>query len=148
MMTMFFRAVALVVLSSAVTAQAQQALVDERQDGFNEMGAALKTLRDEYKSGSPKPDEIKTALATISTLSENIAGWFPEGSGPDAGLKTDAREYIWKNREKFDRITQELIEDSKALAAQADSGDIAGVGKQLRALRNHCSSCHDSYRVD
>lgn len=126
----------------------QQALVDERQEGFKEMGAAVKSFRDELKGGKPDTAKIAATADQLAALAEKIDGWFPEGSGPSSGVKTDARDYIWENRAKFDDITKALIVESKKMSALAAGGDVAGMQKQLTVIRDNCSSCHDSYRVD
>ncbi|ACE85356.1 cytochrome c'' [Cellvibrio japonicus Ueda107] len=127
---------------------AQQDIIDERQDGFKEMGTAMKTLRDELKRGKPDAAKLSAAAEQLSVLAEKIPAWFPEGSGPAAGLKTDARDYIWENREKFDAISQALIAESKKMSALGSSGDASALQKQLIVIRDNCASCHDSYRVD
>lgn len=139
---------AIALSSIAAVAVAQQSLVDERQDGFNEMGAAMKTLRDQLKGGKPDTAKVAAAADELTLLAEKIPGWFPEGSGPASGVKTDARDYIWENKAKFDGITQALIDESKAMAELARAGDTAGMQKKLLVIRDNCSSCHDSFRVD
>jgi cytochrome c556 len=129
-------------------ASAQQDLVDERQQGFKDMGAAMKTLRDELKGGKPDYASVAAAAEQLSTLSAKIPAWFPAGSGPAAGLETDAREYIWENKAKFDSITQQFITESGELVALAKSEDAKGLQQKLGAIRDNCSACHDSFRVD
>jgi cytochrome c556 len=127
---------------------AQQDVIDARQSGFKDMGAAMKTLRDELKSGKPDHTSIAAAAEQLSTLANKVPDWFPAGSGVASGLKTDARDYIWENKEKFDAITKELIVESKALVPLAKSADTAALQKKLGVIRDNCSSCHDSFRVD
>lgn len=129
-------------------AYAQQEVIDARQEGFKEMGAAMKTLRDELKSGKPDSAAITSAATELSVLAEKLPTWFPAGSGPESGLETDARAYIWENKEKFDAISNELIVESKALVSLAGSGDKSALQKKLGTIRDNCSSCHDSFRVD
>lgn len=129
-------------------ANAQQDIIDTRQEGFKDMGAAMKTLRDELKRGKPDSTAVTTAANELSVLAEKIPEWFPSGSGQASGLKTDARDYIWENKEKFDAISTELIVETKALASLASSGDVSALQKKLGTIRDNCSSCHDSFRVD
>lgn len=129
-------------------ASAQQDVIDARQQGFKDMGAAMKTLRDELKSHKPDNTSIAAAAERLATLANKVPDWFPTGSGPASGLKTDARDYIWENKEKFDAISKELILDSKALTSFAKSADNSALQKKLGVVRDNCSSCHDSFRVD
>lgn len=149
----FFSALSLLLTGLLVTglvaaASTQQAVIDERQEGFKEMGAAMKTLRDALNDDNPSAADMKAAAQNMALLAEKIPGWFPEGSGPESGLDTDARDYIWTNKEKFDRITDELITASKAMTVLTAGSDVAAIKKQLLVIRDNCSSCHDSYRVD
>jgi cytochrome c556 len=131
-----------------IPASAQQDIIDARQEGFKDMGAAMKTLRDELKRGKPDSAAVTAVTNELSVLAEKIPAWFPAGSGQASGLKTDARDYIWENKEKFDAISTELIVETKALASLASSGDASALQKKLGTIRDNCSSCHDSFRVD
>ena len=131
-----------------VPAFAQQDIVDARQQGFKDMGSAMKTLRDQLKSDKTDMAAVTAAAEQLSLLADKVPGWFPAGSGPAAGLETDARDYIWENKEKFDAISKELIAISRELAPLAKSGDKAALQKKLGDVRDNCSSCHDSFRVD
>ena len=127
---------------------AQQAIIDERQAGFKDIGAAMKTLRDELKGDEPSTETMTAAAEQMAALAAKIPAWFPAGSGPESGLDTDARDYIWTNKEKFDRITDEVISATKAMVPLTTGADLSALKKQLLVVRDSCSSCHDSYRVD
>lgn len=137
---------ALVLLQ--IPAYAQQDIVDARQQGFKDMGSAMKTLRDQLKSDKTDNAAVTAAAEQLAQLADKVPAWFPAGSGPAAGLETDARDYIWEDKEKFDAISKELIAISRELVPLAQSGDKAALQKKLGAVRDNCSSCHDSFRVD
>lgn len=127
---------------------AQQDIVNTRQDGFNEMGAAMKTLRDGLKSDKAVTPAMVVAAENLVVLAEKLPDWFPDGSGPASGVKTDARDYIWSNRQKFDDLSKALLAESQTLVLHAKQSDVSALQKQLGVIRDNCSSCHDSYRVD
>lgn len=127
---------------------AQQDVIDVRQEGFKDMGAAMKTLRDQLKSDKTDTAAVTAAAEQLSLLANKVPEWFPTGSGPASGLKTDARDYIWENKEKFDAISKELIVASRELVPLAKSADKSALQKKLGVIRDNCSSCHDSFRVD
>ena len=127
---------------------AQQDVIDARQEGFKDMGAAMKTLRDQLKSDKTDTAAVTAAAEKLSQLANKVPEWFPAGSGPASGLKTDARDYIWENKEKFDAISKELIVASRELVSLAKSADKSALQKKLGVIRDNCSSCHDSFRVD
>lgn len=129
-------------------AYAQQDIVDARQQGFKDMGSAMKTLRDQLKSDKTDTAAITAAAEQLSQLANKVPEWFPAGSGPAAGLDTDARDYIWENKAKFDEISKQLIVASRELVPLAKSADKSALQKKLGVIRDNCSSCHDSFRVD
>lgn len=129
-------------------ANAQQDIVDARQQGFKDMGAAMKTLRDQLKSDKTDTAAITIAAEQLSQLANKVPEWFPAGSGLAAGLETDARDYIWENKAKFDEISKALIVASRELVPLAKSADKSALQKKLGVIRDNCSSCHDSFRVD
>ena len=138
----------LVQVIFVVPVVAQQSIIDERQAGFKDMGAAMKTLRDELKGDEPSTETMTAAAEQMAALAAKIPAWFPAGSGPESGLDTDARDYIWTNKERFDRITDEVISATKAIVPLTTGADLSALKKQLLVVRDSCSSCHDSYRVD
>jgi cytochrome c556 len=135
-------------LLMVIPASAQQAVIDERKEGFKAMGAAMKGLNGELKNEKPDAARMLAAAEKLATLSQKIPGWFPEGSGRDSGKDTDALPYIWKNKEKFSQLSDALIVQSKAMVPLTSSSDIAAIKKQLLVIKDTCSSCHESYRAD
>ena len=124
------------------------ALVAERQDGFSAMGAAAKVFRDQLRGDAPLDfDEQVEAAAVIAGHAEQIVDWFPEGSGPEA-YETDARPYVWRNREKFDRLAEALGPRAQALGAAAARADRDAVLGAFRTMGGTCGDCHDSFRAD
>lgn len=140
------------VLAQAVLFAAQSfaapAVIAERKEGLKSMGAAMKALSAELKNESPNAAAMAASAAKLVATAEKIPGWFPVGSGPEAGVETDALPYIWKAKDKFDQTSNKLIIDTKALAAATLGSDVAAIKKQLLVVKDTCSSCHESYRAD
>jgi cytochrome c556 len=129
-------------------AVAQQAIIDERQEGFKKMGAAMKTLNGELKKGAPDSAAVIDAAAIMAALAEEVPAWFPAGSGSESGLETDALAYIWKGTEKFEHLSEALITETKALVTLGSGSDFSATKKQLLVVRDNCAACHNSYRAD
>lgn len=124
-------------------------IIEARQQDFKEMGRAMKFFREGLRGDVLPPAEQRiAAAAVISRYAGSIAGWFPEGTGAESGIDTDALPYIWKNGEKFAAIDQQLISAANALQEVASSTDHATLQKQVRAVAGTCNQCHDSYRAD
>lgn len=122
--------------------------VEARRAGFKKMGTAMRFLNDQLKSGAPDLARMSTAAADIAKLAPEVERWFPAGSGPGQGLDTDALDYIWKQRAKFDEIAAQFNGSSRALVEALASGDLANVHAQVRAVGESCGACHKSFRAD
>jgi len=132
----------------AMPASAQQAVIDERKEGFKAMGSAMKAINAELKNEKPNAANLLAAAEKLANLSPKVQGWFPEGTSRDSGKDTDALPYIWKNKEKFGQLSDALVVQSKAMLPLASAADISGIKKQLGVLKDTCSSCHESFRAD
>src|SRR2546430_1091775 len=76
-------------------------VISARQQGFKKMGAAFKSLHKELSGSSPDAAKIAAAAADIKTGTDAVVGWFPPGSGPEAGVKTQAKAEIWTDAKGF-----------------------------------------------
>lgn len=131
----------------AASAFAQKEVMHERHEGFEDMGASMKAINGELKGDKPDIAKIDKNAEIIAALALKVPGWFPAGSGPEAG-KTDALPYIWKNPEKFAKANDDFVAASKALAAATKGTDVAAIQKQFMAVKETCGSCHDSFRAE
>lgn len=131
----------------AASAFAQKEVMHERHEGFEDMGASMKAINGELKGDKPDIAKIDKNAEIIAALALKVPGWFPVGSGPEAG-KTDALPYIWKNPEKFAKANDDFVAASKALAAATKGTDVAAIQKQFMAVKETCGSCHDSFRAE
>ncbi|BFM08833.1 c-type cytochrome [Halioxenophilus aromaticivorans] len=121
-------------------------ITEQRQAGFKTMGKSVKAIRNALKAGDTTTPAVKDAAAAINQEASQLAQWFPEGSGPESGLSTDALPYIWKNTEKFQRISQDLISASAELVSALDAG--ADIDAPFKTVLKTCKGCHQSYRAD
>ncbi len=129
-------------------AAAAQTVIDARQAGFKKMGAAMKSIVEQSKTDAPDKARMAAAAQVIGSYTADISGWFPAGSGPEAGVDTDALPYIWEARAKFDAITGQLGPEAKNLQTALSGDDLAAIRAQVKTLSGVCSTCHRSYRAD
>lgn len=132
----------------AADALAPQAAVETRRAGFKKMGAAMRIINDQFKAATPEAARLAASAQDIAALAPQVAGWFPAGSDAASGFETDALDYIWKERAKFDQLAGQLAKDSQALAAAAAAGDLAVLRAQVRTVGAVCGTCHRSFRAD
>lgn len=133
------------VLANGMTVAEQIKL---RHDTLEDIGDALKSAGDQLKSGSPDMAVIQTAAASVVEKSTGMEDWFPEGTGPDSGVETDALAVIWEDKPDF--LTK--VSDMQGAAAKfneaAQGGDAAAIGGAMKELGGTCKACHDKYRKD
>lgn len=133
---------------AADPAGSAQAVVATRQQGFKKMGASMKALVEQLKSATPDTAKMTAAVQSIAAGSPEIAHWFPVGSGPEAGVDTDALPHIWEDRAKFDSLATRLIPETKILVTTVSGNDMAAIRTQMKAVADICSTCHKSFRAD
>lgn len=136
------------VAGASDPAPSPQAVIETRQQGFKKMGAAMKALVEQLKSAAPDSAKMADAAQVIASGSQQALQWFPAGSGPDAGVDTDALAYIWEDRTKFDSLANKLIPETKALVTAASGTDVPAIRTQVKAVAEICSTCHKSFRAD
>lgn len=122
--------------------------IAERQDGFKKMGKAMKAFRNQLRSDTPDTLALVPEAEILVLYSQQMAGWFPAGSGPESGVDTDALPYIWKNTAKFDKLVSSFEPAASSLLRAAKGADLDGIKKSLFAVKDICSDCHDSFRAD
>lgn len=133
------------VLDNGMTAAEQ---IKSRHDTLEEIGDAMKSAGDQLKSGNPDMAVIQASAASIVEKSTGMEDWFPDGTGPDTGVETDALAAIWEDKPDF----LAKVSDMQAAAAKfntaAQGGDAAAIGGAMKELGGTCKACHDTYRKE
>lgn len=129
-------------------APSPQKIIEIRRTGLKNMGAAMKAIVDQLKGATPDEARMAAAAQVIGAAAEQLPGWFPAGTGAEAGVETDALPYIWQNRPKFDSLASQLAPESRSLAAALAGKDPGAVKAQVKVVAELCSSCHHSFRAD
>jgi cytochrome c556 len=91
---------------------------------------------------------IATNAAAIRGLAPKITTWFPKGTGPESGVKTEAKAEIWKDATGFAAAARRLEPEAAKLEALARAGDVAGARAQVRVVGGTCKGCHDKFKAD
>lgn len=127
-------------------AQTPQATIEARQANFKALARAFKELNDELKRSSPRADVLRTASADLQRAASRIGGFFPAGTGPESGLKTDALPAIWQNPAGFAEAARRNNAAVEALVAASRTGDVERIRAATGAVGPTCKGCHDSFR--
>jgi cytochrome c556 len=139
----------IVKLVSADPLDPKQA-IEMRQQGFKDMGAAFKGVRDQFRRSRP----VMVMLREYSRPLERYANepilerWFPVGSGPELGIETEALPVIWDQFDDFSALWHDYVDASGRLQTAVRDGDIDTVRLRAREMGDTCSSCHDRFRKD
>jgi cytochrome c556 len=118
-----------------------------RHDNFKAQGAAFKTVIDELKKDAPDKAVLSTNATKLKVSSTALPSWFPKGSGPESGVKTDAKAEVWSDAAGFAAAANRFQLEASKFQQLAEAGDIAGMKAQSRVLGGACKNCHDKYRV-
>ncbi|MGZ3306583.1 MAG: c-type cytochrome [Asticcacaulis sp.] len=145
------RILAIGIFALASTATAALALdaasVEKaRGDYFHGLGRASKGLRDALKSDAPDMDAVRGFITQIAAAAPNLPAQFPAGSGPESGVKTEAKAEIWSNPAKFKQDAAGLATAAQALNAAGAKGDVAAIRTAADGLGQACKTCHSEFK--
>lgn len=126
---------------------ASESIAVTRQAGFKKLAAANKAIGDELKKDAPALEIVRANASLVVDLAPRIKTWFPAGSGPETGEKTEALPAIWAQSAEFDRRAQALVDASRALQTATDAGDLASIRTASAAVGATCKSCHTDFRA-
>lgn len=123
-------------------------MIESRQHNLKDLGGAFKTINDQLRVDQPNTQEIGFAAAEVLQHSENIGFWFPEGTGPDSGVETEALPSVWSDPEGFAAAVEQFKSAAVELNAAAQAGDLEAVAAAARPTGASCKNCHDNYRIE
>ncbi len=131
-----------------LTAEEQELadIVTARRANLQDLGAAFKAIGDEMKAGRPTSPTVEFSIRAAAGYAPKLRNWFPEGSGPELGVKTEAAPAIWTDAEGFEQALVEF-EDAVALLAK-ERGDADRLSANFATVGASCKSCHDGYRIE
>ncbi len=123
-----------------------QALVDYRHDAFEEMGDAMKLLS-QY-DGSDKA-AMQAAVKLLDDSQNELASWFPKGSGPGEGgiTKTRAMAEIWTDWAGFEAKDKALDDALGPLMTASAEGKPDAVKAAFGDVGKACKGCHEAFRA-
>jgi cytochrome c556 len=118
-----------------------------RHEGMETIGKTTKTIKRELGGSTPNIAAVRAGAAQIADLSRKASGWFPAGTGPEAG-KTGAKPAIWQNPEDFASKLHNFQVAAAAFTQAAMSPDVNAIKTKFGALGQTCKACHDKYRSE
>src|SRR5436305_11189183 len=134
-------------VTARVTGPKASAIMHERHEGMETIGKNFKLLTRELGGGSPDLAAVRTSAATVAGLSKKTSGWFPAGTGPEAG-KTGAKPEVWQNPQDFAAKLAAFQKAAPTFSAAALGNDLAATKARFADLGGTCKACHDKYRAE
>jgi cytochrome c556 len=134
-------------LGEPVSPEQAKPLMNQRHEAMEEIGDAMKLITRELRAGSPDLTRVREGAGTIARLAPQVSGWFPPGSGPEAG-KTQAKAAIWQNPEDFAAKRNDFQQAAQRFNAAAQGSDLAAIRAAHAELGKTCKACHDLYREE
>ena len=123
------------------------ASMKERHHHFHELGAAFKGVLDEFKKPDPSAVELQKYTAALDALAPQVPSWFPVGTGPETGIKTQALATIWQKPDEFKKDAAALAVAAHTMNVAAQSGNLDAVRASIQPLGLACKSCHEVFRA-
>jgi cytochrome c556 len=125
---------------------------DARHESFEALGDAFKSLGDELKGQAPDAQKARAAAATVAAKAKELPSWFPAGSGPVDGLKTDAKAEVWTKAAEFTAEATKFQGTADKLLASADAfaggQPVAALQEAVKEAGGSCKSCHEKFKTD
>ena len=144
-------AIGLTCLGGAAGAQAPQAsaadVIKGRQAAMMLSGVAMASIRGSIDAGQPIASQ-RFSARSLSRWAHAVPGMFPAGTGPEAGVPTNAKPEIWSDRAGFEARAADYAAAADRLAELAAGEDAAAFAAQWTAVRATCQACHAAYKAD
>ncbi len=119
-------------------------IVKERMDGMGSLAQSMKALVQMERSEDIDLDKTAEIARQIQAQSGDVMTVrFPAGQQP---MVSEASPAIWEDWDRFEQISEELLQVAIKLEASAMSGDV-DLKSAVKELGATCSSCHQDFRI-
>lgn len=123
-------------------------VMKERHEKFELMGEAYDSIDLELKRDNPDLALIQEHAVQIDEWAGELIYWFPEGSGPDSGIKTEAKAEIWSDPDDFEALQEAFVVEARNLRNASAESNMETLGSRFKATSAVCSECHEKYRKE
>ena len=138
--------IALGALAAALIA-APADTIRARIASYRELGAAFKAVNDGLRGSEIQTVLIGQYARQIRNASRAQYTLFPAGTGPQPGIKTNAKAEIWKKPAEFRAAQDAFVRAADSFQAAVNKGNPAAIKSEARKLGASCKSCHDAFRA-
>lgn len=121
-------------------------VIAARQENFKQMKEANDAMKREAEADSPDPAVFRENAAILIERAANIASGFPENSGPQAGVETDALAEIWQRKAQFEARAMTMQVVLEQFSATAAGNDVSATVAAVTLVGDTCRECHEEFR--
>ena len=141
-------AIGLACMVGVTGAQAPRAedVIKGRQGAMMLSGVAMASIKGAIDAGQPLASQ-RFSTRSLARWAHAVPGMFPAGSGPEAGVPSNARAEIWSDRAGFEARAADYAAAADRLAELAAGDDAAAFAAQWAVVRATCQACHDGYKA-
>ncbi len=139
----FFTSIFLIFSSNKLVPSESAGMIKYRQNVMKAAAGHMGAIVSILKNNLPIRDHILEHANSLNQISKMTISIFPKGTGLG---RTKAKNSIWKNWSKFEKISQDFVDESTKLMELAKNGDIQAIAKQIRKTGKTCGSCHRNFR--
>ncbi len=127
-------------------ASVMASVIEARQENFEQMKEANDAIKREAEADSPDPAVFRANAAILIERAANIPSGFPQGSGPESGVETDALPAIWQNSEGFAARAGNMQDSLRQFGEAASGEDISATIAAVKLVGDTCRECHEEFR--
>jgi cytochrome c556 len=140
--------VGLLCVGGAANAQGEgpDGIIKGRQAAMMLSGVAMGAMKSAMDAGQPPASQRFNSRA-LARWSHAVPGMFPAGTGPEAGVPTNAKPEVWSDRAGFEASAADYAAAADRLAELAAGEDAAAFAAQWTTVRQSCQACHDVYKA-
>ena len=136
----------IMALASAPLLAAAADAIHGRIDRLHDLGVVSKNVRDELNKDSPNLMILQISAREIGNAAQGMPSWFPQGSGPQPGVKTRAKPEILTRPGEFKKVQDAFIAQVAVFVKAAASGNFEAMRTEHGKLARTCTNCHDAFR--
>jgi cytochrome c556 len=138
---------ACLTLGVAVAAATPADLIKVRQQNYKQIGRSTKAIFDELKGSQPNVASVQANARIVAALAHQLPTWFPQGTGPEAGVKTAALPAVWQQKAEFAKDASNFEMAARQLSAVSAKGSVADIQAAAGVMGGTCKACHQTFRA-
>jgi cytochrome c556 len=130
----------------AIAQQAGKQAIDDRKAAMKSLGAHMAAITKVTKGEDADKAQVVGRAQDIANKARAMAAWFPQGTGPEAGVETRALPAIWTEFDKFRAAATAAASQADKLSDVAKGGDLKAMTDQFAEVGKACGGCHTPFR--